>query len=127
MSEPKQSKRIPKTVSSLFLKTRISPNATSHHKPSKKLLEVLTESAERSSVHGFSSFASPSVSWPLKLLWLCFVLASWTYFAYQMNNSITSYFSYEVSTSSSILEETPTLFPGKFVVYVRFILLKLTG
>ena len=101
--------------SSVTNKSRVSPNVSiSKRSLRKEMSEVLVDSGGRSSVHGCSSFASSSVPWPLKLVWLGFVICSWTYFAYQMKISITTYYSYDVVTSSSIAEETPTLFPGNY-------------
>ena len=119
-----KSEELPQITKGLSFSNRISPKEIIPNSKSLRaeIRDVLIECGERSSVHGFPSFASSSVAKPLKLIWLCFVLASWAYFGYQMTNSISSYLSYSVTTSSLILEETPTFFPGTLIPFFRYFL-----
>ena len=79
-----------------------------------EVLEAVKSTADRSSIHGFPSFASASLRWPVKVVWLICVGASWGFFIYQINNSIILYNSYSVVSSTSIVYEAPTDFFGEF-------------
>ena len=86
----------------------------------RQVLEVIKDTAERSSIHGFPSFVSNSVHWFVKLIWLVCVGASWGYLIFQINNSLSLYSSFSVVSSSSIAYEAPTDFFGKSISKISF-------
>ena len=98
--------------------TKISPrDLTITKKVSliRRILVSVKDTAERSSIHGLPSFASSTVHWFVKLVWLVCVAASWGYLMLQINNSIILFKSYNVVSSTSIVYEAPTDFFGKLI------------
>lgn len=79
----------------------------------EKTKEICLSIGIRSSVHGLPTWSSSNVHWSLKIVWLIFAFASWCYFAYLFYTSLVLYYSFKVSTATSIVTETPTTFPGR--------------
>ena len=78
-----------------------------------RIAEIVRDCGDRSSVHGCPSWASKTTHWSIKLIWLAIAFLSWGYFIYLLRSSFVTFYSYGVTTSSSIVQEAPTFFPGK--------------
>ena len=79
----------------------------------RQIWEIIRDTTERSSIHGFPSFTSRLVHWFVKLIWLLCIGASWGYLIFQINNSFSLFYNYNVVSSTSIVYEAPTDFVGK--------------
>ena len=79
----------------------------------KRVIEVIKETTDRSSIHGFPSLSAKPVHWIIKIMWLVFIISSWGYLIYQINNSLDLYYKKGVVSSTSIVYEAPTDFFGK--------------
>ena len=80
-----------------------------------QLFGALKNAGERSSVHGFSTFASSTVHWSVKLVLFMCLCSSWSYLIYQICNSFNYYRSYKVVSSTSVVYEAPTDFFGELM------------
>ena len=78
-----------------------------------RVSEISREVLGRSSLHGFAVLVGQLILRPVKIFWLVCIVASWSYFMYQVYNTIVLYGSYPKITQIMMVKNPVIDFPGK--------------
>ena len=93
----------------------VTPVPKPEEKPTlkEKILNELSNIGGRSTVHGIPSLSNPGVHFVVKIIWICCMIAGWSYLIVQVCKLFSAYNEYNVESTISTGFEIPTKFPGK--------------